>query len=192
MQLNKSRPAGQKQGIDYFYDDYGTCFCEPLDQSNMVGGGHEEGRNTIENPQRLERVKGLHPAPLVLDYGCGHGLFVDFLLQNGINAIGYDKFTDRNILPPGLKFNIVTMIEVIEHLQEPFAEIESIYDMLIPGGKVMIETSFTDWLNFEADYINPAAGHNTVWSHAGLTAMMKSKGFSEGTHFNRNVRIYIK
>jgi hypothetical protein len=56
----------------------------------------------------------------------------------------------------------------------------------------MIETSFTDWLPFEADYINPEAGHNTVWSHAGLTAMMLSKGFVEGAHFNRNVRIYTK
>lgn len=193
MQLNKSRPAGTKKGIEYFYDDYGTCFCQPLDQSNKVGGGHEEGRNQLENPQRLERVKALLPTgEIILDFGCGHGLFIDFLNANGINVVGYDKFTERNELPEPGSISLVSLIEVIEHLQEPFSEIDDIYNCLKHGGKVMIETSFTDWLNFNADYINPDAGHNTVWSHAGLTALMVSKGFKEGNHINRNVRIYVK
>lgn len=192
MQLNKSRVAGIKKGIEYFYDDYGTCFCDPIDQSGMVGGVHEEGRNELENPQRIERIRSLSAAPMVLDYGCGHGLFVDYLMANGINAIGYDKFTNRNTLPQGFKFDIVVLTEVIEHLQEPFTELDHIFQLLLPTGKVMIETSFTDWLQFEAEYINPDAGHNTVWSHSGLTAMMISKGFIEGEHFNRNVRIYTK
>lgn len=193
MQLNKTRPAGTKNGIEYFYDDYGTCFCQPLDQSNKVGGGHEEGRNQLENPQRLERIKAMLPTgEAVLDFGCGNGLLVKYLKDNGINAHGYDKFTDKNTLPDVESVHLVTLIEVIEHLQEPFSEIDDIFNCLVPGGKVMIETSFTDWLNFEADYINPDAGHNTVFSHAGLTALMLSKGFKEGSHFNRNVRIFVK
>lgn len=194
FKLNKVREVGQKNGVQYWQDNNGIIFSDPIDQSNMIGGGHEEGRNTLENPARLERIKALMPeGGMVLDFGCGNGLLVKFLKDNNINVWGYDKFNNNfNLFPPYGTFDLVTLIEVIEHLQEPFSEIDELYKLLAPNGKVMIETSFTDWLDFGADYINPQAGHNTIWSHAGLTEMMLSKGFKEGEHINRNVRIYVK
>jgi len=193
MNLNKDKQLRVKDGSMYYQDNNGIIFCDFLDQSNMVGGGHEEGRNTLENPTRLQRIKALSKQPNVLDFGCGNGLLVEYLKQNGIEATGYDKFNDKfNSEPLENHYNIVTLIEVIEHTYTPFNEIDLIYKSLVSGGFVMIETSFTDWLTIEDNYINPAAGHHCVFSHAGLTELMTSKGFKEGNHMNRNVRIYQK
>lgn len=196
MYLTKFKDLGEKQGHHYFKTENGIIWCDPIDQSNMIGGGHEEGRNTLENPVRLERIRALTngiTAPLVLDFGCGNGMLVAYLKENGINAIGYDKFNEPfSQMATENSVNLITSIECIEHLTDPFIEFDMMFRALISGGKVMFETSFSDWLGMDAPYINPEAGHNTIWSHAGLTAVMLDKGFKEGEHINRNVRIYIK
>lgn len=196
MQLEKVKSLGTKSGHEYFVDNYGTIFCDAIDQSNMVGGGNEEPRNEIENPIRLERIKEMlvgKEDAIVLDFGCGHGMFVNFLLENGIVAEGYDKFNPE-YHREGVenKYDVVTLVEVVEHLAQPFEEIQDIFMSLKPNGILYVETSFSDWLTLNDAYIEPACGHNTVFSHEGLTAMMLSKGFIEGNHLNRNVRIYIK
>jgi SAM-dependent methyltransferase len=193
FKLNKTIPLGIKKGTEYWQDMNGIIFSDPIDQNYMIGGGHEEGRNKLENHFRIARIKQLKPNGQILDFGCGNGLLVKDLKDSGFNVTGYDKFHKSfDTLPEPNSADVVTMIEVIEHLCEPFEEIDLIYQSLKPDGVVMIETSFTDWLTINDDYINPDAGHNTVWSHKGLTEMMTSKGFKEGQHFNRNVRIYIK
>lgn len=198
MELNKTTYLGTKQGskgaVDYWRDEHGTIFSDPLDQSEMVGGGAEEERNELENPVRMERILQLCPGnPRVLDFGCGHGLFVEHLFYYGIDVQGYDKFNQPFSTPPELNtFDIVTMIEVVEHMSSPFDEFKMIYDCLKPGGKFYIETSFTDWHKFDSWYIDPKFGHSCVWSHAGLTYMLKEFGFEESNHFNRNARVYVK
>jgi SAM-dependent methyltransferase len=196
FKLNKTTSLGIKEGHEYFQDINGIIFCDPIDQSNMIGGGHEEGRNTLENPTRLSRIfdltKGM-TAPSILDYGCGNGMLVQYLKENGLPAMGYDKFNPKfNESPVFNSINLVTMVEVIEHLHEPFSEIDHIFNLLIEGGKIMIETSFSDWLTLKDAYINPYAGHHCVWSHRGLIEMMESKGFKQGEHINRNVLVFLK
>jgi cyclopropane fatty-acyl-phospholipid synthase-like methyltransferase len=193
MKLNKHKSLGLKNEVEYFQDDNGIIFCEALNQDSMIGGTAEEERNSMHNGLRILRINHIKQNAKVLDFGCGSGILVKYLNDSGITCVGYDKFNPNyNKLPKKEHFDIVTMIEVIEHLSEPFAELDLIYKSLVKGGKVMIETSFTDWLNLECDYINPQIGHSTIFSHKGLTELMKSKGFIEGVHFNRNVRIYTK
>lgn len=192
MKLNKHKEIGSKSNMTYWQDNNGIIFCDEIDQSNMVGGGNEEPRNLLENPVRLERFKSLMPSDgMVLDYGCGNGMLVNYLNENGVEAQGYDKFNpDFQKLLVG--FDLVSMIEVIEHLYTPFTELDEIYKVLNPGGQVYIETSFSDWLTLEDSYIEPLVGHHVIFSHIGLTELMLSKGFKEGNHINGNARIYIK
>jgi SAM-dependent methyltransferase len=193
MKLNKHKSLGLKNGTEYFQDDNGIIFCDPLNQDQMVGGGCEQVRNEMQNYLRLDRVYRLKDNANVLDFGCGNGLLIRDMKAVGIKCTGYDKFNPKfKKLPKKETFDIVIMVEVIEHLNEPFAELDMIYQSLVKGGVVMIETSFSDWLTLEDSYIEPSVGHSTIFSHRGLTELMASKGFTEGGHFDRNVRIYKK
>ncbi len=193
MKLNKHKSLGLKNGTEYFQDDNGIIFCEPLNQDQMVGGGCEQVRNTMQNHLRIEKVFILKDNANVLDFGCGNGMLIKDLKDAGIKCTGYDKFNSKfKKLPKKETFDIVIMVEVIEHLNEPFVELDLIYKSLVKGGVVMIETSFSDWLTLEDSYIEPSVGHSTIFSHRGLTELMASKGFTEGGHFDRNVRIYKK
>lgn len=191
--MNKVKEAGMKQGVQYWYDEYGTLFCDPIEQSTLVGGIAEQERNDLENPARMDRILKIKDDPFVLDFGCGHGLFIDYLIEHNVRAWGYDKFyAPFATLPAPGSVDVITMIEVVEHLSDPFPEFQIMFDALKPGGYVMIESSFADWTTIDMPYVNPEAGHCTIHSHAGLTHYMKQYGFEEAEHINRNVRLYRK
>ena len=180
--------------VYYTCTDTGTIFSKGLDQSEKVGGGFEiERNNEADNIERGRRVKMItgKPNPKVLDYGCGNGLLVSSLNANGCEATGYDAFNPE-FNKMGVDVDCVTMIEVVEHLTAPFKEFEQVFDALVGGGKVYIETSFSDWLTKEDSYIEPSVGHCTIFSHKGLDYLMQAKGFKVGEHINQNVRVYIK
>ena len=190
-----------RMGVTYRQLPNGTITCGPLDQSGKVGGSGEELRNQEHNPERLHRILQLHRNPKVLDFGCGSGMLVEFLRDNRIEAFGFDRYLKKNTkyLLSGemafapAEFDIVTMVEVVEHLSEPYLEFEHIFHLLKPGGVVMIETTFTNWMDLWRDpYIDPVLGHSTIFSHQGLDEVMVEKGFEVYGHINRNVRLYKK
>lgn len=183
----------------------GTLFSDPIDQDGMVGGEYEVGRNTEQNYLRIARVEkmteGLRRDDVnILDFGCGHGLFVEDLKRAGFkNTVGYDAFHDEFMtLPKTNQFHVVIMTEVVEHTSFPFIELQWINKALVPGGCVMIETSFVDVAEQEKIpledffYIAPQNGHSTIFSHHGLDLLMSFKGFVPRKHFNRHVRLYQK
>jgi hypothetical protein len=188
----KTEKAFIKEGVQYFKCvDTGTLFCNKLEQSNMVGGTDEEKRNAEHNPTRLQRFKDMG-ATFVLDYGCGSGILVDYLNENGVQAYGYDPYSEKYNELKNNFYNLISLVEVIEHMTAPFEELDIIFKQLSEGGTVYIETSFSDWLTESDEYINPLIGHQTIFSHAGLDRLMTDKGFKIGNHINRNVRIYHK
>lgn len=182
-----------KGGVQYYRDGLGNIFCKPIDQSAMVGGTNESLRNEDEaNATRLQRIKDItgKPNPTVLDFGCGNGLLVDFAKSKGMDATGYDLFRPETHDAINKKYDCVLLIEVIEHTLEPFDELKLIKNLLNPGGKVMIETSFSDWLTEHDSYIEPKVGHCTIFSHMGLDFLFEKFGFKAGNHINDNVRIF--
>lgn len=180
-----------------------TLFSEALPNDNMVGGGFEVERNTMQNHERLSRFFQICGGNIfgkkVLDFGCGNGMLINDLITSNIYAIGYDKYSDKfNILPQNKKFDIISMVEVIEHLNYPFEELDLIHNLLSDNGTLYVETSFTDIAKEENIlledffYINPEVGHSSIFSHFGLDILMLKKGFRPLQHFNRNVRIFTK
>lgn len=182
-----------------------TLFSEPLENANMIGGEHEEGRNKEQNHLRIARIDemilGSNKEDIhVLDFGCGHGMLVEDLNKSGYpNVTGYDAYNeDYCKLPEKEKYHVITAIELIEHTSFPFMEIDVMFRSLLPGGVVMIETSFIDVAAQEGIeledffYIAPANGHSTIFSHHGLDLLMCLKGFIPRQHFNRHVRLYQK
>lgn len=189
-----------KKEIKYFQCQYcGTLFSGALPNEDMVGGGFEVERNTQQNEGRLHRFTSLvGKNAKMLDYGCGHGMLVDYLKGNKILAFGYDKYNPEYNLILEDNFDLVSMVEVIEHLSYPFRELEQINLLLKPNGILYIETSFVDVAaeeNIPLEdffYIEPSVGHSTIFSHFGLDILMVKKGFLPLNHINRNVRLYKK
>lgn len=191
-----------KKNIQYYQCPYcETLFSGVLPNDNMVGGGFEMERNTYQNQGRLERiiqlVENIETAK-ILDFGCGNGLLVDFLKYNHVNVYGYDKYNPKYDIVKSYNFDLISMVEVIEHLSHPFEEIEHIHWLLKDGGILYIETSFIDVAKNEKIpledffYIDPKVGHSTIFSHMGLDILMIKKGFLPLNHINRNVRLYKK
>lgn len=92
----------------------------------------------------------------ILDIGCGNGAFAEFASERGFNVIGIDIDTSslklaksRNLKNtlflnsnledfivnnPGIRIDIITMFEVFEHLDNPSQTLQSVYNLLTPGG----------------------------------------------------------
>lgn len=93
----------------------------------------------------------------VLDFGCGNGGFLRRIKARSTtaNAIGVelDKATRAHLVQEGIevyesidsidqsmKFDIITMFHVIEHLEEPYKIIEKMKERLSDNGLLIIET----------------------------------------------------
>lgn len=203
---NKSFPIVKKGNYEYLQcNNCETVFTGFIEQDGLVGGEFEIERNVNQNHLRIDRVnevvKGYKKEEIsVLDFGCGHGLFIDDLKKAGYpNVDGYDPYNDHFWrLPEKDKYLVCTMTECVEHLSPPFQELDLIFKSLIPGGAIIIETGFVDVAKednvpiVDYLYLNPDAGHSTIFSHHGLDVLMCLKGFVPRLHFDRNVRMYQK
>ncbi|NDJ25206.1 methyltransferase domain-containing protein [Nostoc sp. B(2019)] len=81
-----------------------------------------------------------------LDYGCGSGIYLEYLRQRGFtNCHGYDLygsedgFGDRTILQRG-PFDYILLQDVIEHIEDPYELLCELNSLLAPGGHILIGT----------------------------------------------------
>lgn len=100
-----------------------------------------------------------------LDVGCAYGYMVDFLLSMGYEAVGIDislhatkgirsMFQKPSIvlcdvqktLPFHRKFNLITCLETVEHLQDPSRAISSMTNALESGGVLIVTTPDRDFI----------------------------------------------
>lgn len=196
---DKTEKRLKKEDVQYYQcKTCKTLFSESLPNDNMVGGGFEFERNKNHNEERIFRIKEFLNGKNILDYGCGNGMLVDDMKKANLICDGYDKFNPKFDKIINNNYDVITMVEVIEHLSAPFSEIDEIYSLLKPGGFLYLETSFVDVAteeNIELEdffYISPSVGHSTIFSHRGLDILMLKKGFMITSHINRNVRVYQK
>lgn len=94
---------------------------------------------------RLEMLhrQGVTANDRILDYGCGAGLFVDFLRQRGLaHAHGYDPFVAKYADAGALRdpFDVVVSYDVIEHDDDPCAFLARVAALVRPGGLLVIGT----------------------------------------------------
>lgn len=118
------------------------------------------------NPARLQYVADRVPlqGARVLDVGCGGGLLTEAMAASGANALGLDlspelvRVAKLHALESGVAveyrvqsvealadelpgaFDLVTCMEMLEHVPDPLSVIEACARLLRPGGRLFLST----------------------------------------------------
>jgi SAM-dependent methyltransferase len=92
-------------------------------------------RRSLQAKQIITKLKDDLTGVRVLDYGCGQGSFVRFLLQHGVDAYGCD-ISELNVdssalgarftrlaepwsMPSNSSYTVISMLDVLEHAKAP-------------------------------------------------------------------------
>lgn len=164
---------------------------------DKVGGEEEKARNNITaNRVRLSRLQSPRT---ILDFGCGHGMFIDFCKQQNISAEGVDLNTELQLETLSKEYDAITLIEVLEHLPDPVAVLSKLKTHLRAGGVLYIEGSYTDTPVLSRSesidynvldwwYLRPCIGHITLFNQQSMEKLCERLGLSLiERRFNVNV-----
>ncbi len=129
--------------------------------------------------------KYIEPGNRILDIGCGDGYFL--LRSKCKERYGIDKILgDKMIMPLGFPdnyFNYVTMLAVIEHIEEPEPLLKDIYRMLKPGGKLIITTPVKNAELFIRLYVkNISKEHHLYYNTKKIKNLMGDYFYLSGKH----------
>ncbi len=119
------------------------------------------------NPLRLEWINGIAPlqGKKVLDVGCGGGILTDAMARSGAQALGIDLATKSlkvaqlhalEAQTPNVQyhevtvealaaerpasFDVVTCMEMLEHVPDPSSIVRACAQLVKPGGHVFFST----------------------------------------------------
>lgn len=142
---------------------------------------------TMESPKedisrRIEAINSLasqNPITSILDFGSGEGDMLSALSQNfeswGLEPedTARENCQRRNLKVFGSideiqnmksTFDLITLFHVVEHFYSPTLELQFIFDLLNPGGFLIVETPNSQDALLTSYYCE-AFSHFTYWSH---------------------------
>jgi 2-polyprenyl-3-methyl-5-hydroxy-6-metoxy-1,4-benzoquinol methylase len=147
----------------------------------------------------MKHIKLHKPNGKFIDMGCAMGFFIELALSHGFDAYGFDSSTfavsiakklvdDRvkvgtieDIQYPTLKFDVATLTDVFEHLENPERVLKNIHRVLRKDGIVMIATGDTNSLAAHKmqrrwTFYNPPQ-HLSYFNKNNLTTLLQRNGF---------------
>jgi SAM-dependent methyltransferase len=146
--------ARDEVDLDHYYADYPFHHFDDMPSTPMLRVMYDNQR------ARLARF-GIGPSSSILDYGCGSGAFLGFLREAGFeDAHGFDAYHAGHDDPAVLerRYDCVLTQDVIEHVPDPRALVQTLHGLVRPGGLVFIGTP-----NAEAvDLSDPEAGIHSL------------------------------
>jgi SAM-dependent methyltransferase len=139
----------------------------------------------------LKREGNLPPKARILEIGCGTGHNLVMLAQFGdVDAIEIDpaareiatkrlgKPVSASPLPglPGVEraaYDLVAVLDVVEHIEDDVAALKAMRDCLKPGGKILIAVPAHQWMWSAHDVVNH---HHRRYSKKTLKAAIAAAG----------------
>ncbi|OAI38624.1 hypothetical protein AYO40_06490, partial [Planctomycetaceae bacterium SCGC AG-212-D15] len=157
--------------LERFYADY------PLKQQQLTF--HE--RIGYRNRLRWLECHGLRQRDRILDYGCGAGLFVQFLRDHGLpRVLGYDAFVPEFADPAvlGEPYDVVVSYDVIEHDDDPHDFLARLTSLVRPGGLLVIGTPNAEHVSLDriSDPALHAPYHRHILSENALVRLGREHG----------------
>lgn len=149
-------------------------------------------RAAYANLLRRLRRGGVRPEMSVLDYGCGPGLLVKYLLEQGYTRVaGYDahvtEFAHTHVLTQ--TYDCIITQDVIEHAEDPRTFLAELIRMLAPGGILAIGTPNGATINLaQADLFSLSLHppyHRHLLSADALAGMAHKLELTETARYNR-------
>lgn len=143
---------------------------------------------------QLRRLRRDRPFPAILDVGCGNGLFFDDLAAFGqvwgiepdAGLVAADgpyrariavRGFDSSFLPPPEAsggFDLVLMLDVLEHIEDDLAAARHVHTILAPGGRFLLTVPALRMLWSAHDEANR---HFRRYSKASLRHVLTAAGF---------------
>lgn len=162
--------------LERYYEDF-PLHHQKLDVHLRVGFG-----------KRLQGLLalGFNRDSSLLDYGCGSGLFLQYLREWGYGRCwGYDPFTreygSKDVLQR--RYDFVTSQDVLEHADDPNQEIILVRSVLKASGIYVVGTPRADGIDLrESSRFNVHIGqpyHRHVFSEEALCVQVARHGFEE-------------
>lgn len=168
-----------------------------------------DGASAVWN-SRLRNIRKYRKNGNFLDVGCSFGGFVQCASRHfhayGLDISAYavqegNKWATQNLkknktsfkglyqgslkyLPQAIRkqrFDVISLVEVIEHLENPQEEIQAAYELLNPHGMLVIQTAnFSGWQAIKAkeNYHYFLPGHLVYFTDYGMKKMLNNIGFS--------------
>jgi len=182
-------------------DDYYNKGFFDVTYRHLLEDGSGRRKEYAKFSYRLEEIEKLRPQKgKILDIGCSFGFFLDVARGRGWQPVGIDigehavefgrdelglevYVSDLRNAPPACReVDVITLWNVVEHLDEPAVEFRHINALLKPGGLVVFTTGDLD------SYVTRLQGlrwrmfippiHVVNYNATAVTKLLDQTGFS--------------
>ena len=178
-------------------DELDAMYAGYYSNENITGGTTEMESSDVALRAHAKFLAGkvLKPGMRVLDFGAGIGTFSHDLKQRGFDVDGLEysegaRETARERFGMGLyatlndlekgRYDLIVMIEVIEHLTAPWETLRALRECLAPGGRIYLTTPNRNgfWARlYGAKWREAKPFHLMLFNAHALSRMLRDCGF---------------
>jgi SAM-dependent methyltransferase len=177
---------------EYFEGGHATGYPGYLADSALILRNFED---------RLKFIESLGaPGKRLLDVGAAYGLFLKVARELGWDASGVEiapdcaleaaKLSGASVacgdflsVPLNGPYDVIVMLDVIEHFRDPMASVRRAFELLAPGGFLVIDTGDLDtpWAKLLGNrwYFLDPPQHLFYFSYEGLRSTLARAGFED-------------
>jgi 2-polyprenyl-3-methyl-5-hydroxy-6-metoxy-1,4-benzoquinol methylase len=182
--------ASHLYGDHYWHDHMPKFGCEPITRRART--------DLVERAQYwLQKVLEYRlPPGRALEIGCAHGGFVKLLTTAGYDAIGMEmspaiislsrRWFGVNVIQGPIEhvseplgtFDLIVMLDVLEHLADPVSSLYAILEHLSPMGILVIQTPCYEKISDSTWRMFHPPEHTFLFSRSSVSSLLKGLGLS--------------